>query len=100
VLRVLVPGERDENFSANVPRSMDGRGLKIVKAYTDAGHRGEANCVIITDGKRTAIYVPLRIVELPEEEGDQQGMGRTGRFPLIYRLRGKLNSNDPLNLKP
>jgi hypothetical protein len=75
VLRILVPGEPDENFSAKVPRSMDGEGLKIVKAYTDAGYFGEANCVTITDGERTAIYVPLRIVERLEEDDDQQGMG-------------------------
>jgi hypothetical protein len=43
----------------NLPRLLDGEGLSIVPAYTEAGYFGEANVVTITDGERTALYVPL-----------------------------------------
>jgi hypothetical protein len=59
-LRILMPGnDKDENFRAGLPRSMEGEGLRIVPAYTEAGYFGEANVVTITDGERTALYVPL-----------------------------------------
>jgi len=41
---------------------MDGSTLKIVPAYTEAGWYTEANCITVTDGERTAIYVPLASV--------------------------------------
>lgn len=43
-----------------VPRcvEMDGTTLRIVPAYTEAGYFQEANCVTITDGERTCVYVP------------------------------------------
>jgi len=37
---------------------LDGSTLRIVPAYTEAGLRCEANCVTLTDGERTAVYVP------------------------------------------
>lgn len=39
--------------------ALDGSTLRIVPAYTEAGRLCEANCVTITDGVRTAVYVPL-----------------------------------------
>jgi hypothetical protein len=56
-LRIPLPGDRDEDFRSNLPRSMDGGRLSIMPAYTGAGYFGEANAV--TDGERTALYVPL-----------------------------------------
>ena len=58
------------NMTANelrqdaIPRcaSLDGTGLKIVPAYTEAGRFTEANCVTITDGERTAEYVPAVVL--------------------------------------
>ena len=41
---------------------LDGSTLRIVPGYTEAGRYCEANCVTITDGTRTAIYVPVRVV--------------------------------------
>ena len=49
---------------------MEGEGLTIVPRYTEAGYFGEANCVTITDGKRTAVYVPLRVLS-PDASRDQ-----------------------------
>jgi hypothetical protein len=47
-----------------IPRreNMDGSSLRIVSDYTEAGWFGETNCITVTDGERTAIYVPLRPV--------------------------------------
>src|SRR4051812_18179997 len=42
----------DEKFIYNLPRSMEGEGLSIV--------RREGDGLVITDGKRTALYVPCR----------------------------------------
>jgi hypothetical protein len=42
---------------------MEGEGLSIVPFYTEAGYFGEANVVKITDGTRTALYVPYKIVK-------------------------------------
>jgi hypothetical protein len=42
-------------------------------SYTEAGMFCEANCITITDGDRTALYIPLRIVaneELAAERAD------------------------------
>lgn len=38
---------------------MDGSSLRIVPAYTEAGQFCEANCITVTDGERTAVYVPV-----------------------------------------
>lgn len=45
----------------DLPRceNVDGSTLRIVSAYTEAGGYMEANCVTITDGVRTAVYVPI-----------------------------------------
>ncbi len=45
----------------DLPRchALDGSSLRIVPAYTESGEFGEANCITITDGERTAVYVPL-----------------------------------------
>jgi hypothetical protein len=48
---------------AALPRSMEGEGLSIVVGeYTEAGWFKEANVVKITDGERTALYVPFKTV--------------------------------------
>lgn len=49
---------------------LDGSTLRIVPAYTEAGQFCEANCVTITDGERTAIYVPLRVSWQPTPRTD------------------------------
>jgi len=53
--------------SCDIPRceAMDGTGLAIVPAYTEAGYFQEANVVMITDGTRTAIYAPVRTIPSP-----------------------------------
>lgn len=45
----------------DIPRcpELDGSTLRIVPNYTEAGWFAEANAVTITDGERTAIYVPF-----------------------------------------
>jgi len=50
----LVPSE-------SIPRcdNLDGSTLKILPAYTEAGQYCEARCLTITDGVRTAVYVPV-----------------------------------------
>lgn len=50
---------------SKIPRCerMDGSTLSIVPAYTEAGKFKEANCVTITDGERSAVYVPLRAAD-------------------------------------
>jgi hypothetical protein len=55
--------EMQEPDPAQIPRSMEGEGLSIVPSYTEAGYFGEANVVTITDGTRTALYVPYKIVK-------------------------------------
>ena len=44
-----------------IPRcpNLDGTSLYIVPAYTEAGMYCEANCITVTDGERTVVYVPL-----------------------------------------
>jgi hypothetical protein len=46
-----------------IPRcaSMDGTSLYIVPAYTEAGMYCEANCITVTDGERTVVYVPVAV---------------------------------------
>ncbi len=53
----------NEEFQSNLPRCerMDGSGLRIVPSYTEGGWFSEANCVTISDGERTALYVPAKI---------------------------------------
>jgi hypothetical protein len=55
--------EHNEEFQSNLPRCtrMDGSGLRIVPSYTEGGWFSEANCVTISDGERTALYVPAKI---------------------------------------
>lgn len=43
----------------DIPRSEDGSNLRIVPHYTEAGLFNEANFIVVTDGTRTAVYVPL-----------------------------------------
>jgi hypothetical protein len=56
-----MPSDQDIK-DQEVPRceKLDGSTLSIVPAYTEAGMFMQANCVTITDGERTAVYVPLR----------------------------------------
>lgn len=53
--------------ACDIPRceAMDGTGLTIVPAYTEAGYFQEANAVTLTDGTRTAIYAPVRTTPTP-----------------------------------
>jgi len=50
---------------SGLPRceKLDGSSLRIVPAYTEAGQFCEANAVTITDGERTAVYIPLAVGE-------------------------------------
>jgi hypothetical protein len=57
------PNYRPDIDHSELPRSMEGEGLSIVPFYTEAGYFGEANVVKITDGTRTALYVPYKIVK-------------------------------------
>jgi hypothetical protein len=59
---------------ASLPRcpALDGSGLRIVPAYTEAGQFCEANCVTVTDGERTAVYVPVGGHVAPAEVADRQ----------------------------
>jgi hypothetical protein len=68
-------------FQFRLPRcdKMDGSALRIVPSYTEAGMFCEANCVTITDGERTALYVPLRIVTDDEREAERADWRRAGR---------------------
>jgi hypothetical protein len=49
-----------------IPRCprLDGSTLRIVPAYTEAGQYGEANCLTVTDGERTVVYVPFAVARL------------------------------------
>lgn len=49
----------------SIPRcdELDGSSLRIVRSYTEAGRFCEANCVTITDGERTCVYVPLTVAD-------------------------------------
>jgi hypothetical protein len=62
-----------EEFQGRLPRCerMDGSTLSIIPSYTEAGWFTEANCVTISDGERTALYVPLRIVTDEELEAER-----------------------------
>lgn len=46
----------------DIPRcpELDGSTLRIVPEYTEAGWFTEANVITVTDGERTALYVPFR----------------------------------------
>jgi hypothetical protein len=57
------PTKGTEEFESALPRcsKMDGSTLRFVPSYTEAGWFVEANCVTITDGERTAVYVPFAI---------------------------------------
>lgn len=55
---------------SKLPRSMEGEGLSIVPGYTEAGYFMEANVVRITDGERTALYVPYKTVGDPKPQTD------------------------------
>jgi hypothetical protein len=56
--------DKSPEFQFRLPRcdKMDGSTLRIVPSYTEAGMFCEANCVTISDGERTALYVPIRIL--------------------------------------
>lgn len=53
---------------SDLPRcdKLDGSTLKIVPRYIEAGRLCEANVITITDGERTAIYVPHRTMKAKE----------------------------------
>ncbi len=59
VLRMPAAREASEEVQAALPRSTEGERLSILPRFTQAGYFGEANLVTITDGERTALYVPL-----------------------------------------
>jgi hypothetical protein len=50
----------DHKTAEELPRceNLDGSSLRIVPAYTEAGQFCEANCITVTDGERTCLYVP------------------------------------------
>jgi hypothetical protein len=57
-----------EFFAYHLPRSMMGEGLSIVRVAK--GHNsGKAEYVTITDGERSAIYVPVAEKDLLEVPG-------------------------------
>ena len=59
--------DRKEVDPADLPRSLHGEDLAIVSGpYTEAGWFGEANIVTVRDGVRTALYVPLKTLKLPQ----------------------------------
>ena len=49
--------ESIDRHSAPRCEKMDGSSLRIVPSYTEAGMFQEANCLTVTDGERTAVYV-------------------------------------------
>jgi hypothetical protein len=57
----------------NIPRCpmLDGSTLRIVPADTEAGRFREANCITVTDGERTAVYVAYKAIE-PSKKTDAQ----------------------------
>lgn len=48
--------------------AMDGSTLRVVPAYTEAGYFQEANAVTLTDGERTAVYVPHHVIPHPRPQ--------------------------------
>jgi hypothetical protein len=72
------PSDKSPEFQFRLPRcdKMDGSTLRIVPSYIEAGMFREANCVTITDGERTALYVPLRIVTDDELEAERASWRR------------------------
>lgn len=50
-----------DTFQSELPRceALDGSSLQIVPTYIEAGRFCEANCITVTDGERTAVYVPV-----------------------------------------
>ena len=65
----------DPLMREKLPRcdKLDGSTLRIVPAYTEAGYFCEANCVTITDGERSAVFVPQ--AELLHAELDAGHLG-------------------------
>jgi hypothetical protein len=55
--------DKPEIDPAELPRSMEGEGLKILPFYTEGGWFTEANVIKVTDGERTALYVPYQTVK-------------------------------------
>lgn len=47
---------------------LDGSTLRIVPSYIEAGEFCEANCITVTDGERTVVYVPFAVAG---RSGDQ-----------------------------
>lgn len=62
---------------------LDGSSLRIVSAYTEAGYFCEVNCVTITDGERTAVYVPA----MPEQQNFRKCKMSLSR---LYRICHKI----------
>ncbi len=72
---------------ANLPRCSkhDGTTLKIVPAFTEPGAFEEVNAVTITDGERTAVYVPANVAR-PSSDNDGGLVGRRDEESLKDRL--------------
>jgi hypothetical protein len=74
----MVGHDRSSPDKSKLPRCQkgDGSSLRIVPSYIEGGYFSEANCVTITDGERTAVYVPyevnphphLRVVDAKEPD--------------------------------
>jgi hypothetical protein len=66
-----------------IPRcpNLDGSSLFIVPAYTEAGFYCEANCITVTDGERTVVYVPAKAVD-QEQVRLLDHLGRPGEHGL------------------
>lgn len=70
-------------MNETLPRcqKLDGSTLAIVPSYTEAGSNCEANCITVTDGERTAVYVP----HVEQDKGD---FGRKLAALLSKEIKG------------
>ncbi len=59
-LVIVTDGERSAPYTPLQGEPLEGSDLKIVPRYVEAGAFTEANCVSLTDGRRIAVYVPVR----------------------------------------
>jgi hypothetical protein len=79
------------DWASVLPRCdrLDGSSLRIVPAYTEAGRYGEANCITVTDGERTAVYVQQHAEESAMETVSDQI--RSAEIAESVHLRAKLD---------
>ena len=56
---VISDGERSASYGFYKGERLEGRDLRIVRSYTEAGWFMQAEIVKLTDGERTGFYVPL-----------------------------------------